>query len=270
MPNLLDLKDVAFRQQDAEILTGIDWSVTAGERWAVLGPNGSGKTTLLKIATGALWHSSGAIRRCGEELIDLSAFRQRTGWVAADLMTRVPPGEKAIATVVSGRRGQVGLRRIGGQAWPTERDFADAYTLLDAMGLRSLAEKPVRVLSQGERQQVLVARARMSDAVLLVLDEPCAGMDPGTRERFLAWLGRQMATPAGGSPMRPAIVMVTHQVEEVLPEFDGVLLMAGGRIIASGSPEEVLTPETLASTYGIGVARIERHAGRGWPIWDQG
>lgn len=267
MPALLDLHNVTFYQQPTEILRGIDWSVAEGERWAVLGPNGSGKTTLLKIATGALWHTGGIARRRGEELIDLSEFRQRIGWVSADLMARVPPREKAIATVVSGRRGQVGLRRIGGEAWPTEADFAEAYALLDAMGIRSVAEKPVRVLSQGERQQVLVARARMSDAVLLILDEPCAGMDPGTRERFLRWLGQQMARSESAPSKRPAIVMITHQVEEVLPEFDQVLLMAEGRVVASGSPAEALTAKSLSATYSVNVARVEHHAGRHWPIW---
>lgn len=102
----------------------------------------------------------------------------------------------------------------------------------------------------------------MTDAVLLVLDEPCAGMDPGTRERFLAWLGPQMA-----KPNTPAVVMITHHVEEVLPEFENVLLMGNGRVIANGPPSEALTPESLRATYGVGVARIEQHAGRSWPIW---
>lgn len=261
-PPLLDLQNVSYHQQQTEILTDINWQLAAGQRWAVLGPNGSGKTTLVRVASGFQWHSGGTLRRLGEELIDLSPLRAQIGWVAADLLTRVAPTEQAIETVVSGRRGQIGLRRIGGVEWPTDGDFADAAALLESMGLSSLAEKPIRVLSQGERQQVLVARARMNDAVLLVLDEPCAGMDPGTRERFLAWLGPQMAQPT-----TPAVVMITHHVEEVLPEFDQTLLMAAGRIVAAGPTDEVLTPASLAATYGIPIARLEEHAGRRWPIW---
>lgn len=263
----LELENVGYCQQETEILRGVDWSVSPGQRWAVLGPNGSGKTTLLRVATGFLWHSSGTARRFGKELIDLSELRERTGWVAADLMTRIPPNEKAVETVISGRRGQVGLREIWNRPWQTEEDIADAYRLLDSMGLSPLAEKPISVLSQGECLQVLVARARMTDALLLVLDEPCAGMDPGVRERFLAWLGEQMREPSLDQRSPPAIVMITHHVEEVLPEFDRALLVGEGRVVASGPPSEVLTAESLAATYQVGVARIEEHAGRRWPIW---
>ncbi|MEO0529315.1 MAG: ATP-binding cassette domain-containing protein [Planctomycetota bacterium] len=264
---LLELENVAYQQQTTEILRGIDWKIEQGSRWALLGPNGSGKTTLIKVATGQLWQSSGVVRRLGRELTDLSVLRERTGWVSADLLARVPPNEKALATVVSGRRGQVGLRRIGNEAWPTERDFADARATLNAMGLSKLADKPIRVLSQGERQQVLVARAKMNCALLLVLDEPCAGMDPGTRERFLAWLGDQLSDSQNGSDDRPAVVMITHQVEEVLPEFDRVMLMGTGRVVASGPPDEVLTPNALSETYGVDIDRIEHSSGRHWPIW---
>lgn len=264
---LLELENAGYCQQQTEILRGVDWSVFPGQRWAVLGPNGSGKTTLLRVATGFLWHSTGIARRFGKELIDLAELRERTGWVAADLMTRIPPDEKAIETVISGRRGQIGLRDIWTRPWHTDQDVADAQALLEGMGLSALAEKPVRVLSQGECLQVLVARARMTDALLLVLDEPCAGMDPGVRERFLAWLGEQMLGPSSAQQTMPAIAMITHHVEEVLPEFDRALLVGKGRIVASGPPSEVLTAESLAATYQVGVARIEEHAGRKWPIW---
>lgn len=264
---LLELRGVGFHRQQTDILRGVDWAVLPGQRCAVLGPNGSGKTTLLRIATGFLWPTQGAVLRLGEELIDLAQLRSQIGWVSADLMNRVPPNEPALATVVSGRRGQVGLRRIGGADWPTATDHADARALLGSMGILSLAEKPVRVLSQGERLQVLVARARMTDAVLLVLDEPCAGMDPGVRERFLTWLGERMKGPTVEDPTPPAIVMTTHHVEEVLPEFDRALLMAAGRVVAQGRPDEVLTEPRLETTYGVGLARIEAHAGRRWPIW---
>lgn len=266
---LLELENVAYRQQETEILNGVDWKVERGARWALLGPNGSGKTTLVKVAVGQLWQSAGTVRRLGCELTDLSILRERTGWVSADLLTRLPPNEKASATVLSGRRGQVGLRRVGKEPWPTDGDVADARGLLDAMGLGSLADKPIRVLSQGERQQMLVARARMNRAMLLVLDEPCAGMDPGTRERFLGWLGEQLAdTPADGT--RPAVVMITHQVEEVLPEFDRVMLMNAGRIHSEGTQQETITPASLSAAYGVGVVRVEQHAGRYWPIWSAG
>jgi iron complex transport system ATP-binding protein len=156
----------------------------------------------------------------------------------------------------------MGLRAMSDRT-VTDGDFADARKLLEAMSVDALAEKPLRVLSQGERQQVLVARARMTDPVMLVLDEPCAGMDPAARERFLAWLGELMAEAS-----TPAVMMITHHVEEVLPQFERALLIGEGRIVAAGPTAEVVTATSLAKTYDVNVARLIEHGGRLWPIWD--
>jgi iron complex transport system ATP-binding protein len=273
---LIELDRVAYRQSAAEILADVSWRLDPGDRWALLGPNGCGKTTLLRIACGYLWPSAGVVRRLGQELVDLSELRRSIGWVAADLAPQIPPDELAIETVVSGKFAQIGLRRWAhgmSDAEPSPQDFNRAYALLESMGCESLAEKPFGVLSQGERQQTLVARARMVDPLLIVLDEPCAGMDPGVRERFLAWLGEvasatgraALDSPSHAAP--PAIVFVTHHVEEIMPAFDRTLLMHSGRIRAAGPTAEVITPQALAETYGVAIDRIERAAGRLWPIW---
>ncbi|MEQ8846410.1 ATP-binding cassette domain-containing protein [Botrimarina sp.] len=261
MPPLFELRDVGYRQGDADILSGVDWTLHEGEHWAVLGPNGCGKTTLMRLVCGFCWQTSGTVRRLGEELVDLTGLRRHTGWVAANLLGTVPEGDTALETVVSGRFGQFGLRRLHGVE-PTRADFADARAMLESMRVDAIADKPLAVLSQGERQQVLVARARMTEPRLLVLDEPCAGMDPGARERFLAWLGQVMREPGA-----PAVVLITHHVEEVMPEFRQTLLLAGGRVAACGPTEVALTAQSLAATYNARVDRIERHAGRLWPIW---
>ncbi|QDT71376.1 ABC transporter ATP-binding protein [Lacipirellula limnantheis] len=258
---IVELEHVGFRQQQTEILADVSWRLERRRHWAVLGPNGCGKTTMLRIACGYLWPTSGTVRRLGEELVDLGRLRRSIGWVAADLAPRIPADELAIETVVSGRLAQVGLRRLG-ELQPTEADFAAAGELLDAMRCGELAHKPFGVLSQGERQQMLVARARMVDPLLIVLDEPCAGMDPGVRERFLAWL-EQLA----GSPTSPSLILVTHHVEEIMPSFESTLVMDRGRIAGAGPTAEVVTAERLELLYGIGVQRLERSAGRLWPIW---
>ena len=250
-----------YRQRETEILYDVSWRLDRGKHWAVLGPNGCGKTTLLRIACGYLWPTSGIVRRLGEELVDLGLLRRSIGWVAADLAPRIPPMETALETVVSGRFAQVGLRRIG-ELLPTDEDFAAASALLEEMHCSDLAAKPFGVLSQGERQQTLVARARMVDPLLIVLDEPCAGMDPGVRERFLAWLEKLAAAPTS-----PSLILVTHHVEEIMPSFESTLVMRGGRIAAAGATQEVVTPATLESLYGLRVERLERSAGRLWPIW---
>src|SRR5689334_17543749 len=169
-PPLIELDRVGYCQGAAEILQDVSWRLDRGKHWAVLGPNGSGKTTLLRIACGYLWPTSGVVRRCGEELIDLGELRRSIGWVATDLAANIPPRERAIETVVSGKFAQVGLKWLG-DLQPSESDFIAARRLLAEMHCEALADKPFRVLSQGERQQVLVARARMVDPLLIVLDE---------------------------------------------------------------------------------------------------
>ena len=258
---LIELEHVGFRRQQADILVDVSWRLERQQHWAVLGPNGCGKTTMLRIACGYLWPNSGVVRRLCEELIDLGELRRSIGWVAADLAPKIPPSELAIETVVSGRLAQVGLRHIG-ELQPTNEDFAAARELLESMRCGDLADKPFGVLSQGERQQTLVARARMVDPLLIVLDEPCAGMDPGVRERFLAWLDQLAA-----SPTSPSLILVTHHVEEIMPSFESTLVMRDGRIAASGATADVVTAAALESLYGIDVARLEKSAGRLWPIW---
>ena len=261
---LIELEHVGFRRQQADILVDVSWRLERQQHWAVLGPNGCGKTTMLRIACGYLWPNSGVVRRLGEELIDLGELRRSIGWVAADLGPKIPPSELAIETVVSGRLAQVGLRHIGAMQ-PTEADFAAARELLKEMRCSELADKPFGVLSQGERQQTLVARARMVDPLLIVLDEPCAGMDPGVRERFLAWLDQLAA-----SPTSPSLILVTHHVEEIMPSFESTLVMQAGRIAAAGATADVVTAAMLESLYGIAVERLDESAGRLWPIWRAG
>ena len=210
---LIELEHVGFRRQQADILVDVSWRLERQQHWAVLGPNGCGKTTMLRIACGYLWPNSGAVRRLGQELIDLGELRRSIGWVATDLAPKIPPEELAIETVVSGRLAQVGLRHIG-ELQPTEADFAAARELLRSMRCGDLADKPFGVLSQGERQQTLVARARMVDPLLIVLDEPCAGMDPGVRERFLAWLDQLAA-----SATSPSLILVTQSCGRDHAEF---------------------------------------------------
>ncbi len=258
---LIELEHVGYAQQRTDILRNVSWRVERGQHWAVLGPNGSGKTTLLRIACGYAWPTSGKVRRLGQELIDLGQLRRSIGWVTTDLAPQIPPQEPAIATVVSGKLAQVGLRWLEGVR-PERVDFTAARRLLEEMNCTSLIEKPFGVLSQGERQQVLIARARMVDPLLIVLDEPCAGMDPGVRERFLAWLDGLAVSAASC-----AMILVTHHVEEIMPTFEQTLVMRDGQIAATGPTPEIITPQLMAEVYGLSVDRLERAGGRLWPIW---
>ena len=258
---LLELKSVGYEQKGVAILNDVSWTVHPAQHWALLGPNGSGKTTLLKVATGYLWHTSGTVVRQGVELKDLGAYRMQIGWISADIISLIPASETAVETVVSGKFAQFGLRYLQCTT-PTADEMEQAAEELRRIDCLSLAEKPFAHLSQGERQQVLIARTRMAGPSLLVLDEPCAGMDPGVRERFLAWLQQQLTDPEF-----PTVMFATHHLEEVVPGLSQALIMVEGRIQNAGSADEVLTQSNLESAYGIPLQKIDQIAGRKWAIW---
>jgi len=281
MTPLISCQSVGYHQQGLDILADVDWQIEPGQHWAVLGPNGAGKTTLLRIACGYVWPTSGRVLRLGQELVDLIELRRSIGWISSEMVARIPARDTGLETVVSGRFAQSGLKRlaVGG---PTERDFADAADELARLDCQSLTDKPFGVLSQGERQQVLIARARMAAPLLLVLDEPCAGMDPGVRERFLRWLNERVTGDCGlnesirnpQSKIRnsssPTVVLVTHHVEEIVPGIQNTLVLRGGRFHCAGPTHEVVTRETIEHVYRTRLARIEQSGGRLWPIWDDG
>lgn len=261
MTELITCERVGYRQSGVEILNDVDWRIERGEHWAVLGPNGCGKTTLLRIACGYAWPTSGRVLRMGRELIDLGELRRNIGWISSELAGRIPPRDTGLETVVTGRLGQIGLKRLP-HCGPTDADFADAAAELVHLGCESLTNKSFSVLSQGERQQVLVARARMAGPLLLVLDEPCAGMDPGVRERFLRWLDQRVTASDS-----PAVVFVTHHVEEIVPGIEKTLVLRGGRVYRAGPTHDIVTRETIEGVYKTQLARIEQAGGRLWPIW---
>jgi iron complex transport system ATP-binding protein len=256
----LELRDVSYAANGQPILHSINWTVLPGEHWALLGPNGSGKTTLLKLACGYLWpNAGGEIRRRGDVLTDLRELRKSIGWVTSSLAPEIPANEKAIRTVVSGKFAQVGLlEAFGGNV--IESDFRLATKLLEQIGCGHLREREFGVLSQGEQQKVLIARARMTRPYLIFLDEPCAGMDPGARENFLATLkilGRQKRIPA--------LIYVTHHIEEILPLFGKTLVLRQGKVIHAGATRTVLQERLLTELYGVSVRLIKKR-GRLWPV----
>jgi iron complex transport system ATP-binding protein len=261
MSELIACEKVGYRQQGVDILAAVDWGIEAGQHWAVLGPNGSGKTTLLRVVCGYLWPTSGRVLRLGRELIDLGELRRSIGWISSGMISDIPVHDTGLETVVSGRFAQIGMKHLPSFG-PTDADFADAASELARLDCDSLAPKPFGILSQGERQQVLIARARMAKPLLLVLDEPCAGMDPGVRERFLGWLNDRLVSAEG-----PTTILVTHHIEEIVPAIQNTLILSNGRVHSSGPTREVVTRDTIETAYRTRLSRIERSGGRLWPIW---
>ena len=261
LPPLFELAGVGFTRSGRPILADVDWRIAAGERWAVLGPNGCGKSTLLKLAIGMLWPTSGTILRLGADRVDLRAFRRRIGWITDTVTEQVPAAEPVLDTVLSGRFAQLGLTLYEGMTID-DGDRRQAGRLLERLDCGGLVDRTFGVLSQGERRKVLIARALLADPLCLVLDEPCAGMDPGARERFLAWFGSLLRATAG-----PAVILVTHHIEEILPEFTGTLVLRDGRVLARGRSADVLTAATLESLYDARIDRLVACDGRTWPVW---
>lgn len=226
------------------VLRGIDWQVDEGHRWVILGPNGCGKTTLIQMASGYLHPTRGSVEILGHRLgrVDVRELRRRIGLVSAAVAKMIVPGLAAREVVVSGQKGALE------PWWHTYApdDQAQAVALLAAAGFESIAERPFGVLSEGERQQVLLARAVMAAPDLMLFDEPCAGLDVGGRERLVTRLGDLASDPAN-----PPIVLITHHVEEIPAGFTHTLLLRQGRVVAAGPIAETLQADTLSACFGL-------------------
>jgi len=246
------MRDVAVRRGAATLLDSVTWRVELDERWVVLGPNGAGKTTLLRLAGAELHPSSGVVDVLGERLgrTDVFELRPRIGFCSAAVAGRVPGHELVRDLVVSAGYAVLGRWRESYESADTGR--ADA--LLTGFGVATLAGRRFDTLSEGERKRVLIARALMTDPELLLLDEPAAGLDLSGREDLVARLAALAMDPDS-----PALVLVTHHVEEIPPGFTHVLLMRDGAVVAQGLLDEVLTSASLSATFGqpLVLDRIE-------------
>jgi iron complex transport system ATP-binding protein len=258
---IVELRNVSFVKRDKRILDDVSWRIEPGTHWAILGPNGSGKTTLMRIVTGLEWpNGGGTVHRLGHQLQDLRALHRSIGWVSHALAARVPARETVLKLVASGRVAELGLRPpIATDATP--QDLEDASHLMNRLGLAHFAARTFVTLSQGEQQKVLLARALMAAPLLIVLDEPGAGLDPAAREDFLMLLQAQM-TPGG-----PTLLLVTHHVEEILPGIERTLFMMSGKIVEQGATREVITPQRIAEAYECEPPELIERRGRVWPVW---
>jgi len=250
MTEVLRLDDVSLRRDGNAILSDITWQVEADQRWVILGPNGAGKTSLVTIAAARMHPSEGSAVILGETLgeTDTQDLRTRVGLASAALADRIPDDESVRDVVMTAAHGVTGRWRE--QYDPMDEERADA--LLAAFGMAGFSDREFWTLSEGERKRVQIGRALMTDPELLLLDEPAAGLDLGGREELLAAL-----TELAGDHRSPAMVMVTHHVEEIPPGFTHAMLMREGRVVAQGPVRDTITAAHLSETYGMPV---ELHA----------
>ncbi|MEX5294723.1 ABC transporter ATP-binding protein [Kocuria sp. CPCC 205268] len=244
MSAVVEMVDVSVVRGQKTLLESVDWVVNEGERWIVLGPNGAGKTTLLSIAAARLHPTRGMVDILDEILgaVDVFELRPRIGLSSTVLAAQIPEAETVRNCVVTAAYGVTGR-------WVESYDDADeaqAGELMAAWGIDHLAERRFGSLSEGERKRVLVARALMTDPELLLLDEPAAGLDVGGREDLVARLDELARDEAA-----PAVVMVTHHLEEVPDAFTHALLLREGRVVAAGPVRQVMTQRNLSETFGL-------------------
>jgi iron complex transport system ATP-binding protein len=250
---ILSLRHLTLEREAKTILAGIDWTVQRGEHWVILGPNGSGKTSLLSALTGYLPPSDGDVTVLGETFgeSDWRELRKHVGLVSSSIRQRMADDETALVSVVSGKYAMIDYwGRI------TAGDRQAARKILRQVEAESIADRPWLYLSQGERQRVLIGRALMAKPQLLILDEPCAGLDPVARDQFLHFVQR-----LGSQKNAPTLILVTHHVEEITPCFTHVLLLAEGRITKQGLLRATLTSSNLSQTFRHPVI-VRRSQGR--------
>ena len=254
--NAFELRSVGVRRGESWILRGVDWSVPAGACAAILGPNGSGKSTLARILACHLWPTEGDTTILTGRLGDanLPEVRRAIRLVQPAGPYDVDPALAARDVVLTGFFGTIGLYGA-----VTDAMAAEADRLLNQVGLSHVASHAYATLSSGERVRALIARALAVRPGLLLLDEPTAGLDLLAREQVLATVQRLFDTPE--STNRPTVVMIAHHVEELPPATSHVLLLAGGRPAALGTPEQVLRADVLSRAYEFEV-QVRRSNGR--------
>ena len=258
MSSALDLTDVVVRREGRNIVDRVTWSVSEDQRWVVLGPNGAGKTTLLQLADTLMHPTSGTVTVLGETLgrTDVFELRPRIGFASSAMARRIPRDETVLNTVMTAAFSVMGR-------WNEDYEAVDerrARRVLADWHLEHLAERLFGTLSDGEQKRVQIARAVMTDPELLLLDEPTASLDLGAREELL-----QLLSGYAASPTTPAMVMVTHHVEEIPVGFTHVLLLREGGVVAAGPISETLTAEALTEAFGMPIVLTQdggRYAAR--------
>jgi iron complex transport system ATP-binding protein len=251
---VLDVRNATVTRGGKDLIHDVDWRVELDERWVVLGPNGAGKTTLLNLCAARSHPTRGTVDVLGERLgrVDVFELRTRIGLATVGLHDRMPPEESALDVVVTAAWSVVGRYREGYD--PV--DLRRARTLLDQLGVADLADRRYGTLSEGERKRVQIARALMTDPELLLLDEPAAGLDLGGREDLVRRLAELAADPDA-----PAIVLVTHHVEEIPPGFTHALLLREGGVVAAGLLADTVTSDNLSKTFNLPL-RVDYRDGR--------
>lgn len=251
----IDLENVSVIRWGRAILTDISMQVAAGSCCAILGPNGSGKSTLLAILSGYMWPSSGGVSIGGQVFgkVDLAEIRSTIGLIEPSRSPAFDPDVSVREIVATGLFGTIRL--------PIDRDVSSAQWRrvdeeVEQFGLGELHDSAFAEVSTGEQMKVLLARALVGKAGLLLLDEPTAGLDMGTRAACIGVLERLL-----NRRNHPTVVIVTHHLDELPRLVDQVVLLKEGGVLGQGPAEQVLTSEKLSTLFDCRV-EVFRSNGR--------
>lgn len=248
--HIINLENVTWERDNRTLLKKVDWKVKKGEHWVILGLNGSGKTSLLNVINGYVWPTSGTVHVLGKRFgaTNVPELRKTIGWVSSSLQEKIYRTDLAQAVVISGKHASIGLYES-----VSEGDLNRALELMEVMGCKHLVNRIYETCSQGEKQKLLIARALMADPQILILDEPCNGLDIFAREKLLKSISDLSCLPDG-----PTLIYVTHQIEEIPPVFHKMLLLRRGEVYTSGNTSEILKEETLSSFFEYPVLVDQR------------
>ncbi|MFD2673043.1 ABC transporter ATP-binding protein [Marinicrinis sediminis] len=250
---MIHFKDVSLIREQRTILSDIQLDIRQGEQWMILGRNGSGKTTILEMINGYLFPTRGQVHVLGERYgqTDVREVRKRIGYISPSLIEKLHLSDPVWEVAATGLFGYLRFY----QTIPPEVE-EEAVQMLDRFKIAHLRHSPLGVLSQGERKKVMLARAMLSKPELLILDEPCAGLDLYEREKLLQDL---TMLAEQGMPM----VYVSHHIEELMPFFTHVCIIEQGKIAAAGPKHDVIRPEQFADIFDVKV-QLSWEAGRPW------
>ncbi|MEY9093366.1 ABC transporter ATP-binding protein [Paenibacillus sp. RC84] len=250
---MIHLTDIHFIREERHILHDVSFHAEKGEHWVLLGKNGSGKTTLLELMNGYQFPSRGKVEVLGNRYgqVDVREVRKRIGYISQSLFEKMNLADTVWEAVATGEYAYLRFY----QEIP-EDVKKKAIGMLERIGLPHVAMQSIGTLSQGERKKVMLARSMMQKPELLIMDEPCSGLDLYEREKLLAAI-REF------SDQDMTVLYVTHHIEEIIPMFTHVALIEQGRIIAAGPKEEVLTPEHLYEAFQVPL-EVEWFRNRPW------